>query len=345
MIFWRKLSVLLVGLMVLAAAPALRAQDGDADQDTLAVGEWAREGKFGLNLLQSYYTENWNGGDKGSVVWSANFDYLAQSQISRNWNLAYQLNLAYGQSHQQDREGGELVWRKPDKTTDQIKFDSMLRRTLDGGWAPYFSFRFESLFEDLNDPKADAVDARPRSITINPLRFTEALGVSRMLVKNEKRSLLARFGAAFHQSSRVYWLDPPGVSEDKIREGTLDGGLELIFNYRAKILQEKVDYESRLTFYQPLLLSMKDDLEAIDPDLYDYAKTLDVDWESTFITYVTEAINIQLYLRWMYDKYDNTVAPVLADDGSVDNVEDVAAAVRKKGQFKQTLSLGVAYTF
>jgi hypothetical protein len=47
----------------------------------------------------------------------------------------------------------------------------------------------------------------------------------------------------------------------------------------------------------------------------------------------------------MYDKYDNTVPPVLDDDGALDNADDVRAAVRKGGQFKETISIGITYRF
>ncbi len=46
----------------------------------------------------------------------------------------------------------------------------------------------------------------------------------------------------------------------------------------------------------------------------------------------------------MYDKYDNTVAPVV-ENGSLVNAADVHGAIRKSGQFKQTLALGFSYKF
>ena len=55
-------------------------------------------------------------------------------------------------------------------------------------------------------------------------------------------------------------------------------------------------------------------------------------------------INVQLYLRWVYDKYDNSATPVMVD-GVMHNVATVNGSIRKAGQFKQTMSLGLAYTF
>ena len=54
---------------------------------------------------------------------------------------------------------------------------------------------------------------------------------------------------------------------------------------------------------------------------------------------------MKLFLRWVYDKYDNTVKPVVDEDGGLVNEDDVHQAIRKGGQFKQTLALGFGYTF
>ena len=52
---------------------------------------------------------------------------------------------------------------------------------------------------------------------------------------------------------------------------------------------------------------------------------------------------MNLYTRWVYDKYDNSVAPKFDGAGDLENPGALAAAVRKAGQFKQTLSLGFNY--
>ena len=53
---------------------------------------------------------------------------------------------------------------------------------------------------------------------------------------------------------------------------------------------------------------------------------------------------MQFYLRWSYDKYDNSVKPQV-EGGQVTNPEFVDAAIRKAGQLKQTMAIGLAYTF
>ncbi len=55
-------------------------------------------------------------------------------------------------------------------------------------------------------------------------------------------------------------------------------------------------------------------------------------------------ISVKLFVRWVYDKYDNTVSPVV-EDGNLVNAADVHKAIRKAGQFKQTMALGLTYKF
>ncbi len=70
-----------LGLLVALLIPcvAVAAEDVEAEFE---AGNWGTEAKLGVNLLQSYYTKNWNGGDKGSIVWTATLDALAKKKLS-----------------------------------------------------------------------------------------------------------------------------------------------------------------------------------------------------------------------------------------------------------------------
>jgi hypothetical protein len=54
---------------------------------------------------------------------------------------------------------------------------------------------------------------------------------------------------------------------------------------------------------------------------------------------------VQLYVEFLYDQYDNTIVPVVDESGSLTNPQVVDYAVRKKGQYKQTLGIGLTWTF
>ena len=332
----------LVALMIVATAAMAQAQE--TMDEKVAAGKWGSELKLGANLLQSYYTDNWNGGDTGSIVWNGTLDAVAQKQLGASWRWYNTLNLAYGQNHQQEREGDELRWRKPDKTTDRFDAETLLRNNA-AKWGPYLGVRFKSRFFDQTDPRGD--------FTMNPLEFFETVGISRLMVDTEEKKFFFRFGATVHQMIRDMFLDPV-YGDDAVNEKSSDAGLELTLNYADKKLAANLEYEGQLRFSQAFYYSAKGDIEDIGAaelenaglptDLADYTTTLDIDWENTFTANITSVINVQLYLRWVYDKYDNSATPVVVD-GVMHNVATVNGSIRKAGQFKQTMSLGLAYTF
>ncbi|MDY0110350.1 MAG: DUF3078 domain-containing protein [Candidatus Krumholzibacteria bacterium] len=340
----------------IALLPATAVAEDSAEDSLEAAfnaGRWGKRASFGVNLLQSYYTRNWNGGDKGSVVWNATFDATAQKQLSPDWHWFNTANLAFGQNHQQDRRAdGSLFWRRPDKSTDQIQLESLLRYTR-GELDPFFSVRVSSQFLDQTDPLG-------RKFTFNPLEIFESAGISRMFYENGDRRLLARLGFTLRQSFRDQYrsaeVDAVGrpVDDTVLSESTTDGGLELTLNYDTRILQERVEYRSQLRVYKAVFYSGKSDVEDLDQqalldvglnaDLADYFLAADIDFENSFKASITRLLNVQFNLRWVYDKYDTTVKPVVAD-AAIQNATAVQGAVRKSGQLRQTMSIGLAYTF
>lgn len=316
-----------------------------AAQDAAAPTGWQKEIKVGLNLLQSSYSQNWNGGEKGSVVWNGNLDARFERQFSETANWRNTLKLAYGQTHQQERnDAGELFWQKPDKTDDIIDLESFFRWTMSSGWDPYAAVRFTSLFEDLTD-------AEGRALNFNPMTFKESVGISRKFIDTENRKLLTRLGVSFIQNSREYFLAP---SPDDATESTTSSevGAEWITEYKVGALNERVDWESTLSLSLPFSYSGKSIFEdgfnsaaPLPDDIASYTTTLDVDWENTFTANITKVISVKLFVRWVYDKYDNTVKPVVDDSNNLVNEADVRQAIRRAGQFKQTLALGFGYTF
>jgi hypothetical protein len=325
-------------LLLAAAAPA-----GAQDQEE--IGVWKKEVKLALNILQSSYSNNWNGGDKGSVTWTGNVDAFLEKSFSERTNWRNTLKLAYGQSHQQERASdGSLYWPRPDKTDDLIDFESLFRMTPRSGWDPFAAFNFESKFEDLSDPSG-------RSLSLNPMTFKESAGVSRVLVKSDERELMLRLGMAYIQNSRKFYPDPL-PDQTLQRENSTEVAGEMVANYKAKVLDGRVGWESKLVLTLPFSWSGKSIFEdggfttdsPLPEDVASYTTALDADWENTFTANITKVISVKLYMRWVYDKYDNTVKPVV-EDGALVNEADVHQAIRKAGQFKQTLALGFGYTF
>ncbi len=327
-------------MMVIVASVALAEDDGPE------IGVWQKEIVLGVDMLQSTYSNNWNGGEKGSIVWAGKIDAYLEKQFSARTNWRNTMKLAYGQTHNQDRDASDnLFWKKPDKTDDIIDIESMFRFTPESGWDPFVAFNFTSLFEDISD-----ADDRP--LNFNPMTFKESAGISRTFINNDKKVFMTRLGVAFIQNRRDFFLNGAPDDATETASGS-EIAAEMVTEYKAKgMLEDRLDWESKLTLSLPLSYSGKsvfeDDLNPADfglpEDIADYTTTLDVDFENTFTTNITKVISVKFYVRWVYDKYDNTVEPVY-DSGALANESDVHGAIRKAGQFKQTLALGFGYKF
>jgi len=319
--------------------------NGRAEDKVLELGKWYPTAETGFTLTQSAFSDNWSGGDKGSVVWTAIFNATLISQLNDKVNWSNELKLAYGQTHQQVADAnGDRFWQKPAKSTDLIDFETIFRFTFHGFVDPYASGRFESQFQDASDPAG-------RTLSLNPVRLKESAGIARQFINEEDRSLLSRLGFTLRQNRRRLFED--ATSKNTIARTTNDGGIESITDYKAAILNKRVSWTSKFTAYQPLYYSESDifdgltdaqyEAAGLDPKTGDFAKTIDLDWENIFTSQITKLLSVNLYLRWIYDKYDNSVPPKLTDDGNLANPGEVKSAIRKAGQLKQTLALGLTY--
>ncbi|MCA9751594.1 MAG: DUF3078 domain-containing protein, partial [Gemmatimonadetes bacterium] len=166
---------LLVALLLLpAAANAQSFAHGDENWPP-PPGPWSNTAALALNITQSAFSDNWSGGDTGSISWQLKGDFGARRQMSQSFHWANQLQLAFGQTANQladPNDPGSKVWASPVKSTDQILAESV--GILTKGWAvdPYGSVRFDSQFIDATDP---------RRRWLNPMTFTESIGVAKTI--------------------------------------------------------------------------------------------------------------------------------------------------------------------
>jgi hypothetical protein len=346
--------IILVASLVLAAlsanafaqgvAPAV--PDKKEEKRVLEVGKWYPKLETGLNLTQSSYSDNWKGGETGSVAWSAYMNGIAERQINPSLNWLNTMKLLYGQTRRQELDAsGDRHWGDAEKSDDQIDLESMFRLTK--GWAvdPYVSLRLETLFQDVTDPFG-------RELWFNPLTLKESVGVAKKFVDREDHQFLGRFGFTARENYRRFFV--AAVGEETTSQNAWDSGAELVLDY-MRAFNPQFSYTSRFSVYQPFSWSKNDALDALsadsldaaglDRDIKDYPTVADVDWQNTFSAKVTKVIAVQLYVELLYDKYDNTIVPVLDDSGALTNPGAVDFAVRKKGQYKQTLGIGLVWTF
>jgi hypothetical protein len=273
-----------------------------------AAEPWKYMLETDLTLTQSYYTDNWAGGEVGNITWVWNFNLLASKQFAENWNNRNTLRLKYGMTHSQDSETGD--WRHPEKSDDQIDFETIFRYTKWSSVDPYGSVRFESQFQDRGEPG--------HYLYVNPMRFTESLGLAKVLSKTEERHWLVRFGLAARQVVTRDVLDP--MDDTRSTETQHDEGLMLDTDYRVPFSGGKLVYSGKLNVYQALANSESENLAGTSNA--DYWKTPDIRWEQNLMVGITGYLAMNLYLDWRYDK-------------------DIDLA----GRLKQTLGLALVYKF
>ena len=278
----------------------------EESEDAPTPEGWQVESDVNLTLTQNAYSDNWDGGETGALSWALNSNTLAESQLTDLWNSRNTLKLAFGQTHNQNRETKK--WAEPATTTDLIDFESVLRMT--HGWAvdPFASGRLESRFLDTSDP------AKKR--TFNPILLTESVGVARVFIKEEHRELSTRLGGAVRQHIDRDAL-PAGATERET-VSTDDGGIEFVAQYRGPLADGAMTLTSDLTVYKALYYSESDALEGLPGA--DKWKSPDVNWENTLSAGITDYLVVNLFLQLLYD-------------------EEVDEDLR----FKETLSLGFTF--
>jgi hypothetical protein len=315
------------------------------EKRVLEVGKWYPWMQAGLNLTQAAYSDNWRGGETGSVSWSAYINATAERRINPSLNWLNTMKLLYGQTRQQEVDSdGDRHWGDAEKSADQVDIEALFRLTK--GWAvdPYLSLRWETLFQDVTDPFG-------RELWFNPMTFKESAGIARKFLDLEDHQFLGRLGVTARETYRRFFTAPTG--DETASNSAWDVGAELVLDY-MRAFNPQFTYTSRLSVYQPFNWSRSDvfgelgtdSLAAagLDADIADYTTTADIDWQNTISAKVTRVIAVQLYVELLYDKYDNTIVP-LVENGSLTNPGAVDFAVRKKGQFKETLGIGLVWTF
>jgi hypothetical protein len=330
--------------ILLAAALPGAASAAEAEPPT--PGPWGFHAIVGLNATQSAYSANWAGGDKGSFAWTLNSDLKAERQFNTKFNWSNILQLAYGQTADQVADPSDPTrnrWDSPEKSTDQILFESVGRWTLQRYVDPFVSFRLESQFLDQDNPLGE--------FHFNPVELTETAGFARVHDKADSSEWISRVGFGFRQTFAKTFADTLG--EKTVNFSTNDGGFEFLTAMTRPILEKRVIYKGRLLVFLPVFTSQKEALEefdtiaqGVDPTreaIADYWKAPDVNFQNTLTAQITKVVSVNLFVQFVYDKFDaatnvDTSLPLEV------LIPEVDSGVRKGGQYKQTLSLGLTYT-
>jgi hypothetical protein len=274
-----------------------------AAQDSLA---WKPTADVMLTLTQNAYSDNWAGGDVGSVTWVGSANLGLERQFTAPWHWRNTLKLAYGQTHNQERDSKD--WKKPFKSTDLIDFESLLRYQI---WSPtiepYAAFRLITQFEDATYDNYTQ--------HFNPIDLTESVGASKTLYKKDEDEFMGRFGFGFRQ--RIMRI-PDSTFTSTTTESSNDGGLEFVLDGKYHIPTSQILWTTKLTTFKAFFYSKSDELTGLPHE--DYWKAVDVNWENTFSAQVSKYLAVSLYIQWLYDK-----------------------EIDKGGRFKETLSLNFTW--
>lgn len=286
--------IVLVAAMLAASSGILRADP------------WTRSVDANLTLTQSAYTDNWSGGQVGSLAWVFNSNSLFERQVNPKLHTRNTLKLFFGQTHSQD--GTTKEWARPFKSSDRIDFETVFRFTLGRVVDPFASARIESQFLDQRNPANERY--------VNPVLFTESFGVAKMLAKSGRREWTARLGGAFRQALDRGVLDE--ASGAKTTETVTDGGIIFVSDFVSPISDTTMTVTSRLQVYEAFFYSKSDELAGHYN--MDYWKAPDITWEMIFRASINKYLMVNLYARFLYDK-----------------------EVDLAGRFEETLSLGITY--
>jgi hypothetical protein len=262
---------------------------------------WKYSLSTGINANQSTYSGNWDGNEKGSLIWTFFVIGQLEKQLSLKANTRTSFNFSFGQTHNQDNLS--RYWQTPSPSTDRIDIESLFRFTLGKFVDPFVSGRFQSAFLDSRDTT---------DFYVNPIHYTESMGISKALIKTETKELLLRTGFALRQNA--------DRNDNLVVDGknwSNDGGLELVADIKTPFFSSKIQHTARVSLYQALFSSDQDNV-SVDND---YWRQADIDIESVLTSSITKYLSVRLDVWWRYDR-------------------EVSGA----GRLKQALSLGISYS-
>ncbi len=261
--------VAVLSLLIAAAAPA-----ADAPPDSSRG--WRKSLDLGLLFNQSGYSDSWAGDELGQIVWTATANLQLERNVSAGTVWRNTVKLLYGQTHQQKRgDDGTKHWSAPEKSTDRIYAESLLRFSEKKFLNPYAALTLESQFQD------------DQGTFLSPALITESAGLGRQFLDDERTRLFARLGVAFRQRTA------------RGSATVTDGGLESVTDVRHK-LSENIQLVTKLRLFKALDSSIDKDLAGTAQQ--DDWKAVDVAWETTLSAQVSKVVQTSLFVEWLYDK-------------------------------------------
>jgi hypothetical protein len=170
-----------------------------------------------------------------------------------------------------------------------------------------------------------------------------------VLWKDADSEGLTRVGFGFRQTLAKSFV-PSTLAKQSFTAN--DGGVEWQTDVTRPLLQKKVLYKTQLLVYKAVFYSKSDALSAFDTGaiaanpgrraVADFWKSPDVNFQNTFTAAITKVLSVNLFAQLIYDKFDSA-ADVDPARSLGDQIVEIDRNVRRAGQFKETLALGLSY--
>ena len=274
-----------------------------------SAGEaWVISVNANLTLALNSYSNNWIGGEAGSLTWASQLNSSAARQLSAKALTKNTLKLAFGQTETQNKNTKN--WSVPQKSTDLIDFESLLQLTLGGFVDPFIGLHAISLFADGSDTLLTRYG--------NPLDLAESFGVARTILKGDNANWTARLAGAAHEKFDRWKLQDDGTRKQLTT--TQDGGIEFVTEAKLVNTAKWATFCSNLKVYEAVISSEAEKLEGT-PQADDW-RYPDVNWENILALNISKYIMVNVYVQALYDR-----------------------EIATRARIKETLGAGLTYTF
>lgn len=143
----------------------------------LEINYWKHWTKFGINMNQASFSENWNAGGVNSIAVGL-LGWHKSEYNKNNFQYTTEIDLRYGKIRTSNKDVRQLA----KKNNDRIFWDHKIAHKLSKSWALYFSVTFESQFDAGykygRDPETnDEIITDTVSAFMAPGYFTESFGL------------------------------------------------------------------------------------------------------------------------------------------------------------------------
>ncbi len=257
----------------------------------LLLSTWNTSGEIGLNVSQNFYNEAWLGSEVGSITWSYLLIINTSGTLLEKLEFSNGLIANFGQTYSQNSETGK--WEPPQKSTDRIENEAILRFNMGLLADPFSSLRFESQFHD------NTFKSVPRYI--HPIILSESMGVSKFLYKNDKNEIQTRLGFTVKEFfERPVDTLTMSIAGSNVR---VDGGLEWVTS-GIHSLSENVLYKGELRIYKAFFNSKAGKLEGTPEEAL--WKNPDIDFKNILSVSIIKYLKVNFYLQLIYEREINS---------------------------------------